>query len=170
MVIWCTRQNIQPDTWSEKLPQKKWLRIGMFNGASTVSPSWGRSSANNGVITCYYYSWLVVSNIWFILHNGIILPIDELIFFKVVIAPPTRRYYYSYTVIPLACPPDFFHGHTHICWVVVHFLYCRLQIQKRWVHWGRHLTNGDNGTALWHMSYDIWSNMFITYIRIYIYI
>jgi hypothetical protein len=56
----------------------------MFNGASTVSPSWGRSSANNGVITCYYYSWLVVSNIWIILHNGIILPIDELIFFKVV--------------------------------------------------------------------------------------
>ena len=39
-------------------------------------------------------SWLVVSNILFISYMGsnpIILPIDELIFFKMVIAPPNRK-------------------------------------------------------------------------------
>ena len=39
-------------------------------------------------------SWLVVSNMAFIFHSiiwDVILPIDELIFFNVVIAPPTRE-------------------------------------------------------------------------------
>jgi hypothetical protein len=36
--------------------------------------------------------WLVVSNMALILHNiwDVILPIDEVIFFKMAIAPPTR--------------------------------------------------------------------------------
>ena len=40
--------------------------------------------------------WLLVSNI-FIFHNiwDVILPIDELIFFKMVIAPPTSTYNYT---------------------------------------------------------------------------
>jgi hypothetical protein len=39
----------------------------------------------------WLHSWLVVSNIFlFFTIYGIILPIDELIFFKMVIAPPTR--------------------------------------------------------------------------------
>ena len=39
-------------------------------------------------------SWLVVWNMNFIFHNiwDVILPIDELIFFKMVIAPPTRQH------------------------------------------------------------------------------
>ena len=37
--------------------------------------------------------WLVVWNIFFIFHSiwDVILPIDELIFFKMVIAPPTSH-------------------------------------------------------------------------------
>jgi len=38
------------------------------------------------------YNWWVVSNMAFLFHHiwDVILPIDELIFFKMVIAPPTR--------------------------------------------------------------------------------
>ena len=44
------------------------------------------------VIVIYQYYWLVVSNIWIMFHNiwDVILAIDELIFFKMVIAPPIR--------------------------------------------------------------------------------
>ena len=40
----------------------------------------------------FFSSWLVVSNMAFIFHNilGIIIPTDELIFFKGVGQPPTR--------------------------------------------------------------------------------
>ena len=46
-------------------------------------------------IYVYIYIWLVVWNIAFIFHNiwVVILPIDELIFFKMVIAPPTIYIY-----------------------------------------------------------------------------
>ena len=42
-----------------------------------------------------YENWLVVWNMNFIFHNiwDIILPIDELIFFKMVIAPATRKWW-----------------------------------------------------------------------------
>jgi hypothetical protein len=51
----------------------------------------------------YIYIWLVVWNIAFIFHNiwVVILPIDELIFFKMVIAPPTIYIYvyiYMYNI------------------------------------------------------------------------
>ena len=40
-----------------------------------------------------HHDWLVVSNIcyiFYIIYGHVILPIDELIFFKMRIAPPTR--------------------------------------------------------------------------------
>jgi hypothetical protein len=42
-----------------------------------------------------FIDWLVVSNIFYFPFHiwDVILPIDELIFFKMVIAPPTSIYY-----------------------------------------------------------------------------
>jgi hypothetical protein len=53
------------------------------------------------------HSWWVVSNMFF-LHNkymGIILPIDELIFLKMVITPPTRMMLWLVTcsLVPVGC-------------------------------------------------------------------
>ena len=41
------------------------------------------------------YFWLVVSNIFYFPFH-VILPIDELVFFKMVIAPPTRFHLWLY--------------------------------------------------------------------------
>jgi hypothetical protein len=54
------------------------------------------ANCNNDSRYCYNGSLicLVVSNILlFSIIDGIILPIDELIFFKMVIAPPTSNHY-----------------------------------------------------------------------------
>ena len=55
--------------------------LGIFNSSDMIRLKWD-------------IFWLVVSNIFFIFHKiwDVILPTDELIFFKMVIAPPTSFY------------------------------------------------------------------------------
>ena len=60
----------------------------------------------------HIYIYIYKSGWWFetfcIFHfiYGIILPIDELIFFKIVIAPPTRIYLVTFKVIPYLFQPN----------------------------------------------------------------